>query len=274
MTALAGIWHIDARPNAAGRCESMLRSQEIYAPARPVVWSAGTVALGRRLYQTLPEDRYDIGPIVDEALDRTLVADVRLDNRPELCAELGLSAKAAAETSDAGLLMLALRRWNEEAVEHLIGDFAFVLWDGCYRRLLLARDIAGQRPLHFHRQRDFFAFASMPKGLHALAEVPPDPDHSAMVRFLALIPETGNQSFFKDVVRVRPGEICIVTSKEINSYNYWTPSREPLRLRSSEYEEALREQMDRAVSDRLRGAKGRVAAHLSGGLDSSTVAAT
>jgi len=114
----------------------------------------------------------------------------------------------------------------------------------------------------------------MPKGLHALAEVPPDPDHSAMVRFLALIPETGNQSFFKDVVRVRPGEICIVTSKEINSYNYWTPSREPLRLRSSEYEEALREQMDRAVSDRLRGAKGRVAAHLSGGLDSSTVAAT
>ena len=177
--------------------------------------------------------------------------------------------------ADAAILMAALDRWDEQAVDRLEGDFAFALWDSGCQRLMLARDFMGQRPLHFHRSGDFFAFASMPKGLHALPEIPPAPDRDMLTRFLALMPEGGTRSYFAGVERVPPGSICIVTPGGISTDRYWQPSRTPLRLsRDRDYEDAVREALDRAVAARLRGADAGVGAHLSGGLDSSGVAAT
>jgi asparagine synthase (glutamine-hydrolysing) len=133
----------------------------------------------------------------------------------------------------------------------------------------------GQRPLHYSRGRGFFAFASMPKGLHALPEIPPAPDREAVAGFLALIPEDGSETFFRGIEKVRAGEIVEVTGDGLKAKLWWRPSPEPLRLNgTAEYAEALREHFDRAVAVRLRGAETAVAAHLSGGLDSSAVAAT
>ena len=273
MTALAGLWSFGGRVDAAAGCARMLQAQPVYAPAAPVSWSAGRLAMGRRLWTLLPEDRFDRGPAVSEA--GTLVADLRLDNRDELCADLGLSAADARQIADSAVLLKALERWGEAAVERLVGDFAFAWWDAARGRLVLARDFLGQRPLHYHRGDGFFAFASMPKGLHALPEVPYAPDRRTVAEFLALIPETGPETFFEGIEKVRPGDVAVVTPGGVETRRYWDPRPAELRLAKPEdYEEALREQLDRAVAARLRGADGRVAAHLSAGLDSSAVAAT
>ena len=277
MTALAGIWSFSGRPDAGRTCERMLQAQQVYAPdpQSAAAWSDHGIALGRRLFRVLPEDRFDRAPMVSAEGRRVLVADVRLDNRDELADALGIASAEARTMADAAILLAALDRWDEEAVERLEGDFAFALWDSARQRLMLARDFIGQRPLHFHRGDDFVAFASMPKGLHALAEVPAAPDRDALARFLALMPEGGTHSFFAGVERVPAGALCIVTRDGISTHRYWQPDRTPLRLkRDEDYEEAVRSALDRAVSVRLRGAERGVAAHLSGGLDSSAVAAT
>jgi asparagine synthase (glutamine-hydrolysing) len=202
-----------------------------------------------------------------------LVADIRIDNREDLAELLGLAAGDAARLADSGLLMRVLERWGEAGIARIVGDFAFAWWDGA--RLVLARDFLGQRPLHFHRGDGFFAFASMAKGLQVLPEIPPGADEGAIARFLALVPEAGTRGFFRGIERVPPGHYCVVTQNGLSLHPYWNPAPEPLRLRRPEdYAEAVRECFDRAVAARLRGSQGRVAAHLSGGLDSSAVTAT
>jgi asparagine synthase (glutamine-hydrolysing) len=275
MTALSGFWSIRNPIDPARACERMLAAQAVYAPAAPVCARAGDIALGRRLFALLPEDRYDRAPQRGGGERWTLVADLRLDNRGELCEQLGIDAGEARSLSDAAILMRALERWEHRAAERLLGDFAFAAWDRDEDRLILARDFLGNRPLHFHRGDGFFAFASMAKGLHALPQVPYAPDESAMRDFLALVPDSGKGSFFAGIEKVPQGHQCIVTRSGLSCRRFWNPSAEPLRLkRPEEYQEALREETDRAVAVRLRGANGGVAAHLSGGLDSSTVTAT
>ena len=176
---------------------------------------------------------------------------------------------------DAAILLAAIERWGESCLERLVGDYAFTLWDGARQHLLLARDPLGQRPLHYHRGNKFFAFASMPKGLHALADVPYAPDEDRIAEFLVLMPETGRQTFFHGIERVEPGHVVTVTATGLAARRHWQPCRRRrLTLRRPEdYSEALRDLLDQAVSCRLRGAED-VGAHLSGGFDSGAVAAT
>ena len=190
MTALAGLWRFDRRPDAADGCARMLAAQEIYGPHHGAKWSDGTVALGRRLMRVLPEDVFDQQPLI--VARYVLVADVRLDNRDELTETLRLPTQKARTICDAAILFAAVERWDESCFEHLIGDYAFAVWDRVRQRLLLARDPLGMRPLHYHRGQKFFAFASMPKGLHALPDVPYAADEERIAEFHGADARGGN----------------------------------------------------------------------------------
>ena len=273
MTALAGIWDRGGG-DPAGAAARMLKAQAAYGQ-KPASWSSGEVALSRTLFPTLPEDAFDRGPVHSRCGRFTLVADLRLDDRPGLLRDLGLSPADGARLSDAALLMAGLERWDEAVLERLVGDFALALWDAAEERLLLARDFLGRRPLHYHEGDGFFAFASMPKGLHALGDVPYAVSEERALDFLALVHSHGPASFYEGIQRVEPGQALTVTRGGIEARRIWTPDLTPLRLPShADYVEAARETFDQAVASRLRGAGGRVGAHLSAGLDSSAVAAT
>jgi asparagine synthase (glutamine-hydrolysing) len=272
VTALAGLWSFGGGRDASAACGRMLDAQRIYGPERPAIWSDGRIALGRRLYKLLPEDRFDRGPVASTEGAGVVVGDLRIDNRDDLADALGLGA-AAASLADAALLMRALERWGEDALDRIAGDFAFAWWrDGA---LLLARDPVGQRPLHYHRGDGFVAFSSMPKGLHALEDIPRRPNVRAVADFLALLPETGPDTYFEEIEKVCAGETVRIEPGTLTRRRYFDPRPRELRLKGpEEYEEALREQLDRAVGARLRGAGDSVGTHLSAGLDSSAVAAT
>jgi asparagine synthase (glutamine-hydrolysing) len=274
MTALAGLWRFDGRPDAAEGCARMLVAQELYGPHNGAQWSDNAIALGRRLMQVLPEDTFDRQPLIGGEGRYVLVADVRLDNRDELTKVLQIPGPQTRTLCDAAILLAAIERWDEHCPEHLIGDYAFAAWDSVRRRLLLARDPLGMRPLHYHRGNKFFALASMPKGLHAIPEVPYSCDEECVAEFLAMMPETGPQSFFHGIERVEPGHVVTVTANGPTTRRHWQPSKRRITLhRPEDYSEALRELLDQAVSCRLRGT-GDVGAYLSGGLDSGAVVAT
>jgi asparagine synthase (glutamine-hydrolysing) len=275
MSAIAGVWTRGVEPAPQVACARLLAAQSIYGPHATDQWDGGEISLGRRLFRLLPEDRYDTQPLVGAGGRLVVVADLRLDNRADLEAELRIPADRARSLCDGAILLAAWEHWAEDSFDHLVGDFAFAVWDRAKSALTLARDPLSQRPLHYHRGADFFAFASMPKGLHALEQIPRAPDEVQALEFLALMPESGTRSFFARVERVEPGCFVTVTTAALRSSRHWRPKRRPIKLAGPEdYAEALRDQFEIAVRAQLRGADGKVGAHLSGGLDSSAVAAT
>lgn len=275
MTALAGAWSFGGQLHPDESCRRMLASQAIYGPHGERQWSDGALAMGRRLHRTLPEDIHDRQPLQDASGRFALVADVRLDNRDDLATALDLAPASANGMCDAAILLAALVRWGQGALDRLAGDFAFAYWDATESTLLLARDPLGMRPLHFHRGEGFLAFASMPKGLHALPEIPYAPDEQAMAEFVTLMPQAGSRSFFKGVERVEAGHVVTATPHGLSTRRYWQPQRpDPASPRRTDYVEGLRYHFDQAVRSCLRGANGAVASHLSAGFDSAAVAST
>ena len=247
----------------------MLQAQRAYG-RKSQSTDLGELSVGRNLYPILPEDWFDRGPITRGP--HTLVADVRIDDRDALMSALGFLRADTAPLCDAALLFEALVAWGSAALNRIAGDFALAFWDSRRSELLLARDILGVRPLMFHRSKNFFAFASMPSGLHSLPGVPyaVDPEHLA--ESLAMLPERGPATFFREIERVEPGHFLEVAKSGSRSSRYWRPSGPSgKRLSPREYEEELKSLVDAATRARLRGAGKTVAAHLSGGLDSSIV---
>lgn len=274
MTALAGFWSFEGRFDAPGRCRPMIDAQARYG-TRESAGILDDLAVAVRLHPCLPEDGQDTQPLVGGGGRFALVADLRLDNRAELAAALGLDSAALSLLADSALLLIALERWGEAAPERLLGDFAFAFFDARERRLVLARDPLGQKPLFWHRGGGFAAFSSMPCGLHALGMIEKRPDEATLIRHLGGLPPTGPASFFEGLERVEPGHVVAVAPHRTTRRRYWRPQRRHLGIkRFDDYVEAFRSELDSAVARRLRGAGDLVAAHLSAGWDSNAVAAT
>jgi len=272
MTRLAAIWDRQGRP-ARSRCESILKAQcpEVASSA---IYANGGVSLGKVLTPTLPEDRFDGGPVLSTGGVLACVADIRLDNRDELRRALNYAASQADQLSDSTLMMRCFERWGDAAFDDFVGDFAVALWDARTERLLLARDFAGQRPLFFVDSHQQVAVASMATQLHALATVPQRVNQQRALQVLLGLPEMGSGSFFDGIERVQPGEVLTFSHAPRRSRIFWSPPTQEIRYSApDDYAEALNEKLDIAVRARLRGTGQRLATHLSAGLDSSAVTA-
>ena len=232
---------------------------------------AGDSAFGISLYDLLPEDRFDRQPLSDGRFQ--LVADIRLDNRVELLSGLGESAADFGARSDADILFLALRAWGERCVDHLVGDFAFAFHDSQTKRLILARDPMGQRPLCYARRGDTIAFASMPSGLMAGRRPRLDLANFAL-RLVTAVPRD-ERTYFDDVSSVRLGETIVFEGNKAVARSFWRPSRKaPLQADESQWTDLFRCELDAAVGRQLRSSSSVIASQLSSGYDSSAVTAT
>ncbi len=272
MSSIFGLWRRSARIDLDSGGHALTDALAMFGPDRSFVRKDDQVVLGGNLHRFLPEDEFDQQPVVSVKGNDWLVADVRLDNREELAEELQLDATRLAAISDSSLLMLAWERWGSDCVHHLAGPFAFAVWSRDRQELVAARDHMGHRPLFFHRNADFIAFASMPKGLLALPGVDQGLDEEMMLDTLVLARYSSARSYFKGMERVPPGHILRVTPHSTQVVAYWRPfDAPPIHFRKEEeYAEALLAIFDRAVKACLRS-NGRIASQLSSGLDSSSV---
>jgi asparagine synthase (glutamine-hydrolysing) len=274
MSAIWGLWHRDGQPLAREVREPIAASLSAYGTDRAVSWSAEGIAVGCALASALPEDTYDRQPLVAGGDSSVLVADLRIDNRADLLRELGICAGASDKMADSSLLQTAWMRWGEDCVGRLIGDFALAIWDPRNRRIICARDHFGRRPLHYIDQGPLFAFASFPKGLYALPNVRPVVDETMIAMRLALLPEAGERSFFRNIHRLPPGHLLVAGRHGVAVRPYWRPDpeRRITFSKDTDYVENFRALFDEAVRCRLRSA-GPVGSMLSGGFDSGSVSA-
>lgn len=237
-------------------------------------WSTASIFLAHCLRISAPEDRYDQQPRRHPEHPLALVFDGYLINRYELIQSLNLPVSAKS-WPDSALALEALIRWSEQAPEHLLGDFALAAWDPSTQKLLLARDGVGQRPLYFHQNRHFFAFATTPTALLAIPGVPWEINEERFALSLADLPADPHSTFHKHLRSLPAGTVATLRDGRLTQRRYWRPERrkELILAREDDYVEAARELLDRAVQDCLR-VEGPVFSALTGGLDSSAVTVT
>lgn len=205
-----------------------------------------------------------------------LWADVRLDNREELIERLGADGLLeGGPHGDAELVLAAYLRWGESCPERLLGDFAFALWDSRWRRLLLARDPLGIKPLHYCRIGSLVCFASEAGQVLRHPAVPRRLDEIAVGDYLAGSYGDPGRSFFEAVRRLPPGHRLAATADGERAERFWDldPAARTVYRREEEYAERFRELLLRAVESRLPARGPAVGVLMSGGLDSCSVAA-
>jgi asparagine synthase (glutamine-hydrolysing) len=208
----------------------------------------------------------------------TVAADARLDNRAELCAALAVGPDERAALDDAGLILRAYGLWGTACVEHLLGDFAFALWDETAGLLFCARDFVGVRPFYYHHAASPGRFVCA-GGLPAMVAHPAVPRSLSLayVRAYLQAPVTQFQhpehTFFEEIHKLLPAHCLTVTREGLRRWAYWQPDRIPGRHHAEErdYVEELRALLGVAVACRLESSS-PVGAHISGGLDSSSLA--
>jgi asparagine synthase (glutamine-hydrolysing) len=274
MSAIAGILRLDGQPADRRDLERMAGALRTHGPDRRGVYAAGEIGLVHLLMQLTPEDLFDRQP-ARGASGAVITADVRLDNRDDVASALGLDRDAANMASDSVLLLAAWERWGDEAWARLRGPFAAAIWNPNERVLTLARDPLGLDVVVWYRGPRFFAFATLPKGLFALPDVPREISEEKFADFLVLNHADHETTLYRDIFRLPPAHVASIDTKGgVRMRRYWSfDDIKPVRLKSDEaYAEATREQLDRAVRRQLRSVH-PVGCFLSGGLDSSSVAA-
>jgi asparagine synthase (glutamine-hydrolysing) len=215
------------------------------------------------------------GPQTDFAIganDIVAIVTARLDGREALRTSLGLDR----DGGDATLLLAAHGRWGEAMLDHLRGDFAFVLWDASRGRLIAARDQIGASPL-FYREHDgvllvgtaFDAIRDHDRAGLSLSDM--------FIGDLLLrgTPSRHETSIYNEISRVPAAHALHVAGGRTEVRRYWSfPAYgDPLILRSrGEYAEAFYATLRDSVAERLPET-GPVVVLMSGGLDSTAVAA-
>lgn len=256
-------------PNVA-RTRALIEGFPV-SPPDGVSWARAphaSAAVGR--WQVVARDAH-AGPTWDGDQRLLFSGDVRLYNRPELCAQLGVGVSDLVR-SDLDLARLAFLAWGPDCAERLVGDFAFVVWDDQRRVAWALRDHLGVRPLVYSRLDGGVVLASDARQIRRLLERPGAAVSAEQVRD-SLLEQVSDlrRTFFRDVHRVRPGHVATISAAGVSEKRYWAPPTHPATDRSYDQNlETLRELFARAVRDRLESDR-PIVAHASGGFDSSTV---
>ena len=291
MSSLVGLLHLDGAPCAPSVIEAMLgRLSHRVTPdgaRRASVRCRGPVGLGCAVLPTTPQARLeleqpDVHQMLREGdLELWIASDGRLDNRDEIIGALG-AGSAARGWSDGRIMLAAYARWGEESARRLRGDFAYAIWDARRQNLFCARDPFGVKPFYYaYVPGKFFAFASEVKALWSVPGIDSSVNPAQIADFLASRVRDKTSTFYQNVQRLAPAHWMNVAPKtgELRPQLYWELDGESeltldgnARANDEEYARRVRASFEESLVERMR-CDGKLAAFLSGGLDSSCIAA-
>ncbi len=255
--------------------QSLTRFLSYRGPDACEIWADGSVGFGNTLLRTTYESLAENQPA---SLDRLfwITADARIDCRAELEAELtGAGRKIRLAAPDPELILHAYAAWGEECVQHLRGDFAFAIWDARRKTLFCARDHFGVKPFYYAELGEAFLFSNTLDCIRQHGEVSEELNESAIADFLLFGLNCDDATTtFRDIRRLPPAHSLSVSAEGLRIERHWSPPTDGrIRYhRPDEYIEHFQTVMQLAVADRLR--INRAGIFLSGGLDSSSIAAT
>jgi asparagine synthase (glutamine-hydrolysing) len=236
-------------------------------------WESGDISLGiRRL--AIVDLETGQQPIFNEDYTIGVVFNGEIYNYPELQAELRAQGHSfRTDHSDTEVLVHLYEQNGDEFLHKLNGMFAIAIWDIPHRRLLLARDRAGIKPLFFARAGGRLIFASEIKSILQHPAVSREPDYAALSHYLSLKNIPAPWSAFRGIEQLGPGRLAVFEGGALTQRSWWRPIfAENARLEEAEAAAGVRDLLEDAVRLQMR-ADVPFGAYLSGGVDSSSVVA-
>jgi asparagine synthase (glutamine-hydrolysing) len=274
MCGIAGYAALDARrPLDARPVDAMLRRIAHRGPDDEGVHCAAGVVLGHRRLSILdPAGGHQ--PIFGTRPGTAVICNGEIYNYRELAKALSFRGVFARTGSDTEVAAHAYDAFGLDFLDRLDGMFALALWDGERRRLVLARDRMGEKPLYYTVADGLLIFASELTAVLAHPAVDASIDPRALAAYLALEYVPAPASIVRGVSKLEPGTALVLEDGELHKRRWWK-----LEPRVAEpvmpYEDAvaeLRARLDAAVRSRLVSDV-PLGVFLSGGIDSSAVAA-
>ena len=275
MSGIAGIIQQKGNPVDRRLLESMTMKMAARGPDDLQIWSKDHIGLGHALLQTTVDTPATRQPRSLDGCIR-ITADARIDGRQELYAALEDRRQIlGGNPADVDLILAAYCKWGRNCVHHLLGDFAFALWDEDRQELFCARDPFGIKPFYYCRIPKGVIVGNTLESLLLHPDVSPTLNEQSVADYLlygfSIHPGI---SLFRDIQKLPPGHTMTVEADaNPRIERYWRLSVEKIRRfeRAEDCIDQFNAVFQTAVSDRLR--TDRVGVLMSGGLDSTSVAA-
>ena len=274
MSGIVGTYHRGGAAAERTLFRELVGFLSYRGPDGCTMWLDGPIGLGHTQLRTTREARDEKQPANLNGRF-WITGDVRLDERPALLEALqGSGQKLPASSPDPDLILHAYAAWGTRCVERLRGDFSFAIWDVQNKQLFCARDHFGIKPFYYAQAGELFLFSNTLNCLRLHPAVSAELNEAAIGDFLLFGLNCNNETTsFRDIQRLPPAHWLSISAGGLQIRRYWSPPIDG-RIRyakSEDYVEHFQLLLGGAVADRLR--TDRVGILLSGGLDSSAVAA-
>jgi asparagine synthase (glutamine-hydrolysing) len=237
------------------------------------------VGLGNRRLAILDLSPLGHQPMRDPVTGNWIVFNGEIYNFRKLRKELEAVGVEFKSHSDTEVILAAYRVWGESCLTRLGGMFAFALWDAPRKRLRLARDPMGIKPLYYHQSEQNFIFASEVRTLLQTGLVPRKADPIGVLSYLAFGSVYEPWTIVEGVRAVPPGHVLTVENGSVSSREYWNPQQSFSRAGSespSGNGVATADQLPAILRDAVLShlvSDVPVGLFLSGGIDSSALVA-
>ncbi len=208
MCGITGVWSNRPLGQAAeieARMRLMAGKLGHRGPDNSGAWSDGTVGLGHTRLAVIDLSAAGHQPMTDVTGAFRIVFNGEIYNFPSLRKLLIESGHRFRSRSDTEVILNGYRQWGDAVVHHLNGMFAFALWDADRRRLLLARDRIGKKPLYFVKFNDILVFGSEIKSILAWPGITSDPDFEAIHHYLSFRNVPAPRTAYAGIKPLQPG---------------------------------------------------------------------
>jgi asparagine synthase (glutamine-hydrolysing) len=273
MCGICGIYHFDrARPAGERDVRAMANSLRHRGPDGEGFHFDGNLALGHRRLSIIDLSESGAQPMTEEAGRYWITFNGEIYNYLELRQLLTGRGHVFRSHTDTEVILHLFEDEGPECVHRLNGMFAFAIWDSQARTLFAARDRFGVKPFYYAVEGGAFVFASEIKALFASGLVKPALDRNGLADYLTFQFCLGEKTLFRGVQKLLPGHSMTVSAGGgVRVSKYWDLD---YTIDTEATEESVQHQLLRLLEDAVRiqlRADVPVGAHLSGGLDSSTV---
>ena len=274
MSGICGYFHRKGTPIVSDALDPIMSKMQSYGKDGCHIWQQNSIAFGHLMTYVTPQSIGEIIPYEDSQSKAVVTADARLDNRDELCHLLDIPKPDADGIHDSQLILKAYLRWGTDCPKHLMGDFAFAIYDSRERHIFCSRDIMGVKPIYYYINPECFCFSSDIAALLHSPDVPVELNLRYVRSYLELPFFYHKEfTFYENIFKLPPAHFLLVKPDKLIKRTYWKPGQTAkIQYKQEEdYIQHLQELLDKAVTCRLRSAY-PVGSHLSSGLDSSLLA--
>ena len=278
MSGFITIYNTNGKTVNEHLLHTLTNSLKFRGPDQQNIWIDKNIGMGHALFKTTFEAEYENMP---SSLDGKvwITGSVRIDDRENLIRKMEIKHKIdLAKTPDSDLILHAYRKWGEDCLDHLLGDFAFVIWDSNQQKLFCARDHFGTKQLYYAQKNKSFVICNSLGSILNHPEIGTELNSKAIGGFLLFGDYTWmdkSLTMFSQVRTLLPAHKLVVQNGKTYIQRYWNiPSNVPLlRYRNKkDYIEHFQDIFKQAVIDRIRTSS--VTVSMSGGIDSTAIAAT